>query len=733
MFVRRDLEKLARDILEKSILIGTGGLSEEPAPEGTKMAAVEGSIHRAEVPTARFTAVNGKDQKIPVAGVNSGSSAARTGSDERSNGQPRASPGREKLTLSTTGEDWPPGERAPLPDGPKNPTRDTSSENEVSHKRKRSDSTAGPNDQQTPATSAPYHGHSITTTSKTLSVGAEGEEGGREDGMQPPPQSDTHDAYPAETPYPDTPSGDTWYTQPENRIYESQNQHQQLHVTDDQHIGEVIQRENERLDAQNEYGRANAGDDSNKPAASLPFAPQQFMRDDNSPQGDVKKRKRNFSNRTKTGCMTCRRRKKKCDETKPECKNCLRGGFVCSGYQVRGQWQKTEQKQTPVPLQSKNDYESPINIHAQPAPFSSQPTARRDLPAYRGQQLRVDPQHGTPAVVDDDQASTTTSGGSATSPEHNRLSAISYQGQTPTPISASTSAHPDRLPLKGDYPCAGPLDKSRQEGKGSELATPQSATSNTSQAAFPPTAGSNLYTPTSAPSTHTNLQMVAQTAQLAISNPNANRKATAKENMLAGRYYHPYDKELVLERERCNGACWRFNASTNPNNGVSPEERSRLFRDILQPRDHVLSPTLASPVSPVGRVGENVTVEAPFNCDYGYNITIGQEVSIGKNCTILDTCEVKIGDRVVVGPNVNIYTAALPVDPKRRKGSQGPHLGRKVVIGDDCWIGGNVTILPGRTIGANSTVGAGSIVTRDVPPNVIACGNPARVLRGVGR
>jgi acetyltransferase-like isoleucine patch superfamily enzyme len=190
------------------------------------------------------------------------------------------------------------------------------------------------------------------------------------------------------------------------------------------------------------------------------------------------------------------------------------------------------------------------------------------------------------------------------------------------------------------------------------------------------------------------------------------RQRTQKEEMLAGRHYFPFDKELVLERERCNGACWRFNSSTNPNNGVSPEERARLFRDILQPREHVISPTQASPVTPIGRVGDNVVVEAPFNCDYGYNISIGQDVAIGKNCTILDTCEVKIGDRCNIGPNVNIYTATLPVDPKRRLGSRGPNLGRKITIDPDCWIGGGVTILPGRTIGKGSTVGAGSIVTR---------------------
>lgn len=391
--------------------------------------------------------------------------------------------------------------------------------------------------------------------------------------------------------------------------------------------------------------------------------------------------------------------------------NCIRGGFVCSGYQQRGHWQnKTEQKQQPVPLQSKTDYESAG--YSQSSPYPSQHLAhqrREPLPGSRGQGgLRVDPQHGRPINMDldDHPSASTIPSASVTSPENSRLSAISYSQQTPTPITASSSAYPDRN-IKTLYERVGPLhDLSRQEGRqDSDSGTPQSASSTLPQLLHPQMNSSE--------SPHSNPQVAAQ---LALSNLASTRKErTQKEDMLAGRYYFPFDKELVLERERCNGACWRFNSSTNPNNGVSPEERARLFRDILQPREHVISPTQASPVAPVGRVGDNVVVEAPFNCDYGYNITIGQDVAIGKNCTILDTCEVKIGDRCNIGPNVNVYTATLPIDPKRRLGSRGPSLGKKITIDADCWIGGGVTILPGRTIGKGSTVGAGSIVTRVGP------------------
>jgi acetyltransferase-like isoleucine patch superfamily enzyme len=190
------------------------------------------------------------------------------------------------------------------------------------------------------------------------------------------------------------------------------------------------------------------------------------------------------------------------------------------------------------------------------------------------------------------------------------------------------------------------------------------------------------------------------------------RPRTQKEEMLAGKYYSPSDKELVLERQRCNEACWRFNNCTNPNNGVSPEERARHFGEILQLNETTnLSPTLAS-YALSGCVGNNVIVEAPFNCDYGYNIQIGHDVVIGKNCTILDSCKVKIGDRSILGPNVNIYTVTLAMDPKRRLGDSRLNLGKPIVIEEDCWICGGVTILPGRTIKKGSTVGAGSIVTK---------------------
>lgn len=227
---------------------------------------------------------------------------------------------------------------------------------------------------------------------------------------------------------------------------------------------------------------------------------------------------------------------------------------------------------------------------------------------------------------------------------------------------------------------------------------------------------------------------VQTTAQLALSHSQfpGNRPRREKDEMLQGRPYYPFDKELVLERERCSAACWRFNNSTNPNNGVSPTERARLFREILHPKEGIqISPTMTSPVTHTGRVGDNVVIEAPFVCDYGYNIHIGKNVVVGRNCTIIDTCEVRIGDNVIIGPNVCIYTGTVTTNYQRRQGSRGTQYGKPIVIEDDCFIGGNVVILPGTRIGRGTTVGANSLVTKDLPSFCVCFGSPAVVRRGI--
>lgn len=138
-----------------------------------------------------------------------------------------------------------------------------------------------------------------------------------------------------------------------------------------------------------------------------------------------------------------------------------------------------------------------------------------------------------------------------------------------------------------------------------------------------------------------------------------------------------------------------------------------------------------------GGMGENVLVDAPFHCDHGDNIYLGNDIVIGMNCTFVDNQEIRIGDRVMIASNVQIYTASHPVSQKERLTADWKERGTTffrtyalpVVIEDSAWIGGGSIILPGVTVGEGSVIGAGSVVNRDIPANCVAAGNPCRVIR----
>lgn len=130
-----------------------------------------------------------------------------------------------------------------------------------------------------------------------------------------------------------------------------------------------------------------------------------------------------------------------------------------------------------------------------------------------------------------------------------------------------------------------------------------------------------------------------------------------------------------------------------------------------------------------GGTGDSVFVEPPFHCDYGYNIEVGENFFANYNCTVLDVAKVKIGKNVMFAPNVSIYTAGHPLHPDSR--NSGYEYGISITIGDNVWIGGNVVILPGVSIGSNTVIGAGSVVTGDIPDWVAAAGNPCRIIRKI--
>ena len=176
-----------------------------------------------------------------------------------------------------------------------------------------------------------------------------------------------------------------------------------------------------------------------------------------------------------------------------------------------------------------------------------------------------------------------------------------------------------------------------------------------------------------------------------------------KEKMLAGEYYDANDQELTKERDHARNLIFEFN-HTNP---MEKERRQATMKKLINAQ---------------GSFG----IEPPFNCDYGYNIEVGENFFANFGCVILDVNRVKIGDNVLLAPNVQIYTATHPTDPVERL--TGKEYAKPIVIGNNVWIGGGAIICPGVRIGDNVTIGAGSVVTKDIPDYAIAAGNPCKVL-----
>jgi maltose O-acetyltransferase len=181
---------------------------------------------------------------------------------------------------------------------------------------------------------------------------------------------------------------------------------------------------------------------------------------------------------------------------------------------------------------------------------------------------------------------------------------------------------------------------------------------------------------------------------------------TERQKMLAGELYDPFDAELVAARARARDLCQALNATRD----AEDLERRRICRELF------------------GRGGESVWMQPPFFCDYGTNIELGARVFFNFNCVVLDVCSVRIGDYTLFGPAVQIYTPMHPMNAELRRREE---YGKPVEIGDDVWVGGGALILPGVRIGSRAVVGAGSVVTRDIPEGVFAAGNPCKVIREI--
>lgn len=183
---------------------------------------------------------------------------------------------------------------------------------------------------------------------------------------------------------------------------------------------------------------------------------------------------------------------------------------------------------------------------------------------------------------------------------------------------------------------------------------------------------------------------------------------TEKEKMQRQMMYDAnYDEELLNERKRAKDICYEFNQLRSSDESG----QQKLLRSLL------------------GSTGKNFTVVAPFWCDYGYNIHIGENFFANHNTVILDGASVTFGDNVFIAPNCGFYTAGHPVDFERR--NRGLEYAYPIKVGNNVWIGAGVHVMPGVTIGDNVVIGGGSVVVKDIPANVVAVGNPCRVVRPI--
>jgi len=178
-----------------------------------------------------------------------------------------------------------------------------------------------------------------------------------------------------------------------------------------------------------------------------------------------------------------------------------------------------------------------------------------------------------------------------------------------------------------------------------------------------------------------------------------------KARMLAGELYNPRAPELVADRERARALVGLYNQT----GATDHESRDRLLEELF------------------GALGENVTVEPPFRCDYGEQITVGDRFFANFGCVFLDVCPIEFGDRCLLGPSVHVYAATHPLDAETR--AEGKEYGKPVSVGDDVWVGGQAVLNPGVDVGDRSVVASGAVVTRDVPSDVVVRGNPAEVVK----
>ncbi|RAK93588.1 acetyltransferase [Aspergillus costaricaensis CBS 115574] len=506
------------------------------------------------------------------------------------------------------------------------------------------------------------------------------------------------------------PANTTWHDYDSQLVHQAQRA-QQFDASDAQ-LAEALQREANGHDTSQKNwgtsGRPTEGPAQSEQPSSLSVLPQE------RPQAAVQvapKRKRVFSNRTKTGCMTCRRRKKKCDEQHPACNNCIRGGFLCEGYSSRSTWQKPSNSKTPVPLQSKEGY---LDVNSQYVHDISQHDRQQTLPE------QLDPGKIRPIVVDESDRATASFNTSPTGTNSGRgpWTKRSWGSTGHTSYISDHVAKPDYREVpsihelsreghaKSDFPIVPPIRELSHGGHSKPGAVPLF------QGGIDQRSAHSGNVDTNSPQAQARM---ALSIEHQLSTRTLSTEDTEKDKMIRGDLYRPYDVHLVEERDRCKAALWRFNNACNPISGLSTKEQSRLLKEVLVPPGSAINspPGLTSSRS-TGSLGQGAIVEAPFYCHYGYNVHIGEDVMVSENCLFVDDCPVTIGAHTWIGPRVTILTSMAHANMQERKGSQSRYQGRPVTIEEDCYVGAGCTIYPGVRLRRGAYVAPGEVVKSDI-------------------
>lgn len=416
---------------------------------------------------------------------------------------------------------------------------------------------------------------------------------------------------------------------------------------------------------------------------------------------------RNFSNRTKTGCLTCRERKKKCDESRPICSNCERGGFHCKGYAhangVIGPNASREQLQ----VRTKTDYSNTVDPIAQ-LPQAISPAEWHYRTLAEGSRV-------TPNDEESPQQPLTPS--SSTRQERRSPAA---QTSFPRPLSRTSNLSAPRLAVLHDvrYPGSNyfkpptPLHPPHEQS--TKSMNPFDIPRNTTQMASE--------------------QSSYQASQPALCGTTqaVSRVMSERDKMLLGLPFRADSAQLKRDRQDCLAAVQGYNQAATHFDPVSDSQGRDYLRRIMEgpiqagldliispastvssSGSHTATPLTQDPCVPSGRLGVNVEISAPFFCDYGYNLRIGNDVEIGANCRIIDAATVEIGARTIIEADVKIITTEADFEGAlAMPGEKRLLRSRKVVIEEDCYIGAGSLIPPGTTIARGTVIPPGTIISK---------------------